>query len=126
MTAQYSGVMVAMSDYFDGLYFSDTARLERVFHPRAHYICATDGYLTNLTMDEYLPVVQRRPSPASRGEPRADKIVSIQFAGPVTAFVHAECTIGLKRFIDFLTFIQLNGEWRIISKVFHFDVQSGT
>lgn len=126
MTAQYSGVMAAMSNYFDGLYFSDTVRLARVFHPHAHYVCATDGHLTNLTMDEYLPMVDRRPSPASRGEPRADKIVSIQFAGPVTAFVHAECTIAPKRFIDFLTFIQLDGEWRIISKVFHFDVQNGT
>lgn len=97
--------------------------LARVFHPAALYACATEGALTNLGMDQYLPMVQLRPSPASRNEPRVDRIVSIEFAGPVTAFVRAECAIGPKYFSDFLTFVQLDGRWKIISKVFHFDIR---
>lgn len=121
MDPRYAELVAAMADYFDGLYHSDTARLARVFHPRARYVCATDGTLTELGMDEYFPIVDRRPSPASRGEARADRIVSIEFAGPVTAFVRAECAIGPKRFTDFLTFVRLDGAWRIVAKVFHFE-----
>ncbi|WP_204321104.1 nuclear transport factor 2 family protein, partial [Klebsiella aerogenes] len=38
---------------------------------------------------------------------RTDGIISIEFAGPVTAFVRAECNVGPKSFTDFLTFIHL-------------------
>lgn len=123
MDPRYADVAAALADYFDGLYHSDSARLARVFHPRAHYVCATEGKLTHLAMDEYFPIVDKRPSPASRGEARADRIVSIEFAGPVTAFVRAECAIGPKRFTDLLTLIYIDGAWRIISKVFHFDLR---
>lgn len=120
----YVEVAEALGDYLDGLYFSDTARLGRIFHPKAIYACATEGNLLHLTMQEYFPIVDKRPSPASRGEPRADRIVSIEFAGPVTAFVRLNCAIGPKFFTDLLTLIHVDGRWQIISKVFHFDLQS--
>ncbi|ATQ43636.1 nuclear transport factor 2 family protein [Caulobacter mirabilis] len=121
MDPRFAELAQAMTLYFDGLHHSDIDRLGRVFHPEAQYVCATDGTLTRLGMDEYLPMVAARPSPAGRGEARADAIGSIAFAGPVTAFVQAACAIGPKRFTDFLTFIKLDGEWRIIAKVFHYD-----
>ena len=124
MSKAYGDVAEALGDYFDGLYHSDTARLARIFHPQARYVCATEGALTQLTMDRYFPMVEARPSPASRGEPRADRIVSIEFAGPVTAFVRAECAIGPRHFTDLLTLVQLDGRWQIVSKVFHFDLRT--
>src|SRR5687768_1248608 len=90
----YRQIGEALAAYFDGLYESDTGKLGRIFHPGAVYACATDGQLVRLSMQEYFPIVERRPSPASRGEARQDAIVSIQLAGPVTAFVHARCAIG--------------------------------
>lgn len=124
MNKAYGEVAAALGDYFDGLYHSDTARLARIFHPLAHYVCASEGTLTHLTMDRYFPMVDARPSPASRAEPRADRIVSIEFAGPVTAFVRAECAIGPKHFTDLLTLVRLDDRWQIVSKVFHFDLKT--
>lgn len=111
-----------LATYFDGLHFSDVGRLERIFHPQAIYACATEPKLTALTMDAYFPIVAARPSPASRGETRTDEIVSIEFAGPATAIAKVRCSIGPKRFTDFLSLIRTDGEWRIIAKVFHFDL----
>jgi len=119
--AAYAEVAEALRDYFDGLYHSDTARLRRIFHPQAIYACATDGKLLHLTMEAYFPIVDKRPSPASRGEPRRDRIVSIAFAGPVTASVRLNCAIGEKYFTDLLTLVRLDGRWQIMAKVFHFD-----
>jgi 4-oxalocrotonate tautomerase len=123
MDPRYGDIATALSVYFDGLHHSDTKRLRRIFHPEAIYACATEGKLNRLSMDEYFPIIDQRPSPASRGEPRSDRIVSIEFAGPVTALVRAECAIGVKHFSDFLTLICLDGEWRIVAKVFHFDIK---
>lgn len=116
----FAGVAGALQVYFDGLHFSDTGRLRQVFHPEAHYFCATMGQLLHLDMPAYFPVVDRRPSPASQGHARADRILSIEFAGPVTAFAKVECSIPPKRFTDFLTLVKLEGRWRIVAKVFHF------
>ncbi|MBE1206383.1 nuclear transport factor 2 family protein [Aminobacter carboxidus] len=123
-SAAYAEVAHALADYFDGLHFSDTKRLSRIFHPQAIYACATEGELLRLTMQEYFPIVDKRPSPASRSEPRVDRIVSIEFAGAVTAFAKLNCAIGPKHFTDFLTLVKLEGRWQIMAKVFHFDVQS--
>ena len=123
MDLRYAEVTSVLSDYFDGLYNSDTSKLSKVFHPMAHYVCVTDGTFLRLTMDEYFPIVDRRPSPASHNEQRHDRIVSIEFAGPVTAMARVECSLGPKFFTDFLTFVFINGRWQIISKVFHYDLR---
>ncbi len=120
---RFEPLIQAISVYFDGIHHSDTALLRQVFHPKARYSCATEGALTHLSMEEYFPIVDKRPSPASRNEPRADRILSIEFAGPVTAFAKLECAIGPKFFTDFLTFVHVDGRWQIIAKVFHFDLR---
>jgi hypothetical protein len=122
MTQQdFDAVIPTLQTYFDGLHHSDTGRLRQVFHPRAQYVSVTEGTLLYRDMAEYFPVVDARPSPASKGEVRRDEIVSIEFAGPVTARAVVRCAIGTKRFTDFLTLIKLEGRWQIISKVFHFE-----
>jgi hypothetical protein len=123
MDARYAEIAAVLTDYFDGLYTSDASRLAKVFHPKAQYVCATEGTLTHLTMDEYFPIVERRPSPASRNEPRVDRIISIEFAGPVTALARVECAVGPKFFTDLLTLVFVDGRWQIVSKVFHFDLR---
>ena len=120
MSADFNGVAGVLGLYFDGLYHSDTKRLAQVFHPKAQYVCVTDGTLLYRDMVEYFPVVDARPSPASRGEVRQDEIVSVEFAGPVTARAVVRCVIGVRRFTDFLTLIRLDGRWQVISKVFHY------
>lgn len=117
----FRGLTEALTAYLDGLHFSDTRRLGRVFHPAARYVTATDGDLLSLSMDEYLPMVEVRPSPHSKGEPRRDRIVSIELAGPVTAFARVECAIAPRSFVDLLTLVRLDGRWQIVSKVFHYE-----
>lgn len=124
MESSYAAIEQVLAEYFEGLHYSDADRLSRVFHPQAHYVCPTEESLVYLTMAEYFPIVAARPSPASRGEPRHDRIVAIEFGGPALAFVRAECSIGPKFFTDFLTLIRTDDRWQIISKVFHFDLRS--
>lgn len=121
----FAEVSAVLADYFDGLHHSDTTRLRRVFHPQARYHCATDGTLLTLDMAQYFPIVETRPSPASQGHARTDRILGIEFAGPVTAFAKVACSIPPKHFIDFLTLVKLEGRWQIVAKVFHYTLESG-
>lgn len=119
-SGDFQDVAEVLAVYFDGLHFADSKRLAQVFHPQAQYVCVTDGTLLYREMASYFPVVDARTSPASLGEERRDEIVSIEFAGPVTARADLRCSIGTRDFIDFLTLIKLDGRWQIISKVFHY------
>ena len=121
MSADFNGVAGGLATHFDGLYHSDTQRLSRVFHPKAQYVCVTDGTLLYRDMADYFPVVDARPSPASRREVRRDEILSIDFAGPGTARAVVRCVLGTRHFTDFLTLIRLDGRWQVISKVFHYE-----
>lgn len=116
---RFGAVIALLGQYFDGLHHSDTQRLRAVFHPQAIYASASDGALLHRTMADYFAVVDQRPSPASRNEARTDRILAIEFAGPVTGFARVACSIGPKRFIDLLTLVFLDGRWQIIAKVFH-------
>lgn len=122
MSDDYRAVTQQLKTYFNGLYYSDAVLLRRVLHPEARYVTATGDDLVNIGMEEYLPIIETRVSPASRGEERRDEIVSIDFAGPKTAFAKVHCAVGERYFTDFLTFIKVEGRWQIISKVFHYDI----
>jgi hypothetical protein len=112
----------ALKEYFDGLYHGDTDRLSNVFHPQAIYASATGGELVHRTMDEYFPIVDARPSPASRREERRDRVLFIEQVGPVTALARVECAVGPKRFDDVLTLVCIDDRWQIIAKVFHYEL----
>ena len=120
--AELGAVLDVLGTYLDGLYHSDTERLRRAFHPGARYVTASDGTLLSLSMDEYLPIVDARPSPAGRGEERRDRVLAIEFAGPMTAFARVECAIAPRSFTDLLTLVRVDGRWQIVSKVFHYEV----
>mgnify|MGYP000880858191 CR=1 FL=1 len=118
MTAAFDDINGVLQEYFDALYFCDIDRLERVFHPRAIYATADETPLLYRTMEEYVPVVAARQSPASRNEARRDHVDAIDLAGENTAVARVRCSIGQRDFVDFLTMVRTDGRWRIIAKVF--------
>lgn len=126
MTDQHL-IEALMARYFEGLYQGDVVMLADVFHPQAIYATASGGHLLQLDMPSYLQRVKQRPTPASQAHRRTDQIVSVQWAGHVTAMVRAQCSIPGRTFIDLLTLIKVDQRWQIISKVFDFtEVAEGT
>jgi len=123
--ARHAEVIAVLQEYFDGLHHSDSQRLRRVFHPQAVYATASHGQPLVLRMEAYWAIVDARSSPASKGETRTDEIESIEFVGPVTAFVKLRCSIRPRHFVDLLTLIHLDERWQVIAKVFHWEERSG-
>jgi hypothetical protein len=121
--AAFEEIADLLQRYLDGLHQSDAEALLHVFHPDAVYACATAEPLVRLSMGEYLPIVAARPSPASRGEVRRDEILAIELAGPNTAFAKVRCAIAPKRFTDFLTIVRVPEGWRIMAKIFHYELE---
>jgi Putative lumazine-binding len=123
---EYFAIVDLLKRYYDALYRCDTALLASVFHASAQYFTASSGELLHLDMHSYLPIVEQRISPESTGEPYTFSIDSIEFAGAVTAIARMRSSMLGKDFIDFLALIQLEGEWKIIAKVFDYTIHADT
>ena len=115
-------VRKVMQHYFDALYHGDVGLFRNVFHRDARLFSASEGRLLVLDLEGYLAMVLERPSPASRNDPRFDEIVSIEISSTTTAHVRARSAYLPKRFTDELTFVLLDGSWRLVAKVWHFEL----
>jgi Putative lumazine-binding len=104
--------------YLDGLYEGDTGKLAKAFHEVSHLYSLEEGGVSDLPRAAWFKLVEGRPSAKSRGLQRTDRIVSIDFAGPKTAFVKLECSIHPRYFTDYLTLLKLPQGWRVVSKTF--------
>ena len=120
---EYLAIIEVLQKYYDALYRCDTALLSQVFHSNAQYFTASDGELLHLDMKTYFPIVEQRISPQSSGEAYEFLIDSIEFVGDVTAIARMRSSMFSKSFIDLLALIKIDGQWQIISKVFHYITQ---
>jgi hypothetical protein len=120
MSSDVAEVEKVLQTYFDGLYEGDTKKLGRAFHPASHlYSVGGDGAAADLPRGDWFKWVESRPSGKAKGSARADRIVSIDFSGPATAFAKVECQLPPRYFTDYLTLLKVDGRWQIIAKAFH-------
>lgn len=120
MSTAYAELTQAMQLYFDGFYHGDVETLKKVFHPDCHLMSVASGDWVNDGMDAVYARVAGRAKPSATGQPNYDHILSIDLAGPETALVKCQIAIEPKLFTDYLNFAKIDGEWRIVSKVFTF------
>lgn len=114
----YAEVLGLLDNYVDGLYRLDIAALRDVFSPSAHYATIADGSLLSLSIDEYFERLEQRTAPASKGESRDFRVLSIRFAGEDTALAEIESSLFGHDYTDYLSMLRIDGRWRIQAKVF--------
>jgi hypothetical protein len=123
MAGDIEAVEKVVWTYLDGLYEGDTGKLAQAFHEVSHLYSMSDGGVADVPREKWLEFVKGRASPQSKGLQRTDRIVSVDFSGPETAFVKVECSIHPRYFTDYLTLLKLKDGWRVVSKTFRADVR---
>ena len=118
MTNDYAGIEAALILYFDGFYNGDVASLKKIFHPFCHLYCATHTPMTDSDMEMVYGRVGNRNVPAERGDLREDGIISIDQSGPECAYAKVYIALGNQMFTDYLTLVNVDGRWQIITKTF--------
>ncbi|WP_428775438.1 nuclear transport factor 2 family protein [Vibrio sp.] len=108
--------------YFDALYFGKSELFAEIFHPQAGLHCNTDDQHTTMDVATYLELVAGRAAPAETNQPRRDEVLSIQISSPTTAVLQTRELFVPKLFTDDLTLMKFNGEWKIIAKIWHYDL----
>ena len=118
MSDDREAIEAATRLYLDGLYEGDTEKLAASFHETSALTHEAGGKLTILPRDEWFAAVRNRPSPQAQGLSRHDEILLIDQSSPTTAFVKVKCAIPPRFFVDYLSFLKVDGRWRVAQKVF--------
>ena len=106
-------IEAAVNLYLEGGKGGDVELLREAFHDRARLQFAKDGGYGEWSIGEYLG--RRTPGRTSGHRTR---ILSVDFAGSA-AVVKAELDYGDFEFIDFLSLLEVDGQWKIVNKIFY-------
>jgi Putative lumazine-binding len=119
-THDLQAIAATIQDYFEGMYYRDTARLRKAFHPAACLFGHYKGTFAHIPLEDWLKAVEGRPIPAESGEAFDMRIVATDITGQVGMVKVADLYRGL-RFTDYLGVARLDGQWVIVNKIFHHD-----
>ena len=114
-----AALLDAVEHYFALMYDNDVARFDSVFAPSAQLHGLRDGKLRILTAEDYRNILASNPSPKSRNAPRLQETLLIDLASPTQAIVKVRVRIDTLQYLDYLSWHQIDGTWRITAESFH-------
>jgi hypothetical protein len=106
--------------YFEGMHFGDTGRLRRAFHPDAHLFGYYHGDFSRISLEEWMTEVEGMDKPSETGEVFDMCVVATDVTGPTAQVKVAELYAGL-RYSVYLSLVQIDGDWKIVNKLYHSD-----
>jgi hypothetical protein len=111
-------IQQTVQHYFDGLYHSDVEKLKKAFHPNSQIIGHFQGTLVFNSLEQFLGFVKGTPAPSESGEAYDMKIVSIDVTGGEANVKVEDLYCGF-RFTDYLSLLNIDGDWVIVNKTFY-------
>ncbi len=115
-TRDYSAVVAVAQQYVDGLRVGSVDGVAEAFHPKAVMYGFTNGELLGGEIQNLFDFVQKNGK-------AADIVTHLDVLAitPTTAVVRVDMekdAIGAD-YIDYLTLIKMDGDWKVIAKVCH-------
>lgn len=113
-SSDFEDIETTVSYYLDGGTTNDFELLSRAFHPSAtmRWI-GRDGYTDVNAVDYFREIM--RPGPPQNRETR---VVSIDVSGNAASAI-LEIDYPTFTFVDYMTLLKIEGEWKIVSKAFY-------
>lgn len=114
-----SELLVAIGRYFDLMYDCDVSKFDTVFHSSAALNGLRDGGINIWSAAQYRDVLSKRESPKSLNAARHQEVVLIDAASTHQAIAKVRVLINGTMFVDHLTYLKTDGEWKIAFKAYH-------
>lgn len=94
----------------------------RAFHPDLVMYAFRDGALVSRSAAEFISGFRGQPAPDEVSRNRWIAMVDIHGTAAVGKVILDYPTV---RFTDYFTLLKIDGEWKIVNKVFHADAKGG-
>jgi hypothetical protein len=111
-------VLKVVEDYINSAYESNGATTRKIFDDDAKVTGHINGKLIRQTKEDWAIFVEKNtPSPKEQGKTKAYEILMVD-AGEETAVVKVKSEYIGFMFIDTLSLLKVDNDWKIYNKVF--------
>jgi hypothetical protein len=105
--------------YVDSMDESSPEKVKQAFHPNAKVVGYLHGDFMEMSVDDFAGfVASQEPPPKEKGENVVFKILSCEIEGATALAKVRDKYLGIT-FLDTLSFIKIEGEWKLYNKLFH-------
>ena len=116
-TEKLKAIDTIIRNYFEGIFYGDIAKLASAFHDNVVLYGDIKGVDYSKGLEEYLEGVGQRQSPKDLGETFGMEIIGIDIMGKI-AMAKLHLPMLGYNYYDYLSLVQINGEWKIVNKIF--------
>ncbi|MBL8183700.1 MAG: nuclear transport factor 2 family protein [Blastocatellia bacterium] len=115
-STEIDAVRVPLENYLKGHATGEGEFFKKAFHTEGNMVWIRDGKFTTRSFAEYIAGASGKP-PSDEAK-RKRSIEGIDIAGNAAS---AKIILDYPsvRFVDFMTLLKIDGEWKIVSKVFY-------
>lgn len=114
--AESALVRVPLENYIKGHATGDGEYMKKAFHTEGNLIFIRDGKYATRSFAEYIAGMTGKPAADEATRKRA--IESIDIAGNA-AIARIVLDYPTVKFVDYMTLLKINGEWKIVNKSFY-------
>lgn len=112
-------IRATIQTYFEGMYESSADKTHAAFHPNARITGYLQDGLQEMTVNDFAKfVASQQPSAKEKGEPPRLDVLSLEIAGNTAVAMVRDDYLGMT-FVDTLSFLKTDDDWRIYNKLFH-------
>ena len=110
--------------YFDSMFESSGEKAHAAFHPNAKITGEINGELHEMSVVDFAGFVEsQQPSAKEKEEIARLDVVSLDIAGKTAVARVRDDYLGMT-FLDTLSLLNTDGQWRIYNKLFHVESSS--
>lgn len=115
-TGEEAGVRKALGYYLEGHATGQGAAYAKAFHPDAKLFFNRDGKFSQLTSAEYIARAPGKPPDDEAQRKRRIDFVDVTGDAAVAKITLEYPGVTLT---DYMSLVKVDGEWRIVNKIFH-------
>jgi len=105
--------------YIDSMSDSSAEKVKDAFHNNGSVVGYLRGDFMEMSVDDFANfVASQQPSPKEKGEDVEYEILACKVEGTTASVKVRDKYLGIT-FLDTLSFIKFEGDWKIYSKLFH-------
>ncbi|MGH7469447.1 MAG: nuclear transport factor 2 family protein [Longimicrobiales bacterium] len=113
--ADEAAIRATVQAYFDGMMKGDQKLLAQAFHAQAFLLGPGRDDVTRIPVETWQTSFKQ---PMADAAEYRNNILSIDFAGSA-AVAKTELDWPRVRYVDFLSLLKVNGQWKIVNKIWH-------
>jgi hypothetical protein len=115
-SGEEAAIRTTIEHYFRAHATGDGSHLLKAFQPELHMMWVKDGAFQQRTRDEFIAGFSGKPAPDEAQRKRTIEMIDVTGNAAV-----AKIRLDYPKvtFTDYFTLLKVNGEWKIVNKIFH-------